>query len=213
MIQEYVTDNWHGLISTLLRPTVPGAAHLAGRVKQRETLHTIWYRDMTALQLEANPRLLCHIAEAASSFEMPGKSLVPELEHEVPRWLPLLGNDFERWARDITRLLFQIVGDTRRAGQLVVSIAAQRGTRIGPLHPGVIRAALDRLGGPGYGLVGEALLERVGLGYLYRDRRRTSTGRQPSQASRIRGTLRRWIAAQIEIRIGPEFEPAAPPTA
>ena len=43
-------------------------------MKQRETLHTIWYRDMTALQLEANPRLLGHIAEALTSFEVAGLS-------------------------------------------------------------------------------------------------------------------------------------------
>lgn len=206
MIQEYLTDNWHGLIGRLLKQSVPNAARLANRVKQRETLHTLWYRDMTILQLEANPRLLTHVAEAVGNFEMPGKSLVPELEPDVPRWLPLLGNDFDRWARDLVRMLYQIAGDTRRAGQLLIEVAAERGTRIGPLSPTVVRAVMDRLGGPGYGLLGEAMLERVGLGYLYRDK--PSYGWRPPLASRLRGMLREWVAGQIELKVTPDAMPA-----
>jgi hypothetical protein len=203
MVQEYITDHWHGLIGRLLRPAAPAAAHLANRVKQRETLHTLWYRDMTALQVESNPSLLRHVAEAAGHFEMPGKSLVPHLEPEVPRWLPLLGADFDQMARDLTRLLYRVAGDTRAAGRLVVQIAAERGTKVGPLPPGAIRAALDRLGGPGYGLVGEALLEKVGLGYLYRDGR-SRQGRKPSLRGRLRGMVRNWLAGQIEVDVAPE---------
>jgi hypothetical protein len=206
MIQEYITDHWHGLIARVARPAAPAAAHMASRVKQRETLHTLWYRDMTALQVESDPRLLRHVAEAISHFEMPGKSLVPQLEPEVPRWLPVLGADYDLMARDIVRLLYRIAGDTRAAGRLIVDIAAQRGTRVGFVPPGAVRAALDRLGGPGYGLLGEALLEKVGLGYLYSDGQRP--GRRPSRAGQLRGMLRRWIADQIEVRVAPAAEPA-----
>jgi len=208
MIQEYLTDNWHGLVAQLLRRTVPNAARLANRVKQRETLHTLWYRDMTILQLEANPRLLVHVAEAVGNFEMPGKSLVPELEPEVPRWLPLLGNDFDQWARDMVRLLYQIAGNTKTAGRLIVEVAAQRGTRVGPLPPHIVRAVMDRLGSPGYGLLGEALLERVGLGYLYRDKALPS-GWRPPLASRLRGMLRRWIASQMDLKVEPDAVPTS----
>jgi len=210
MIQEYVTDNWHGLIAGLLRPTLPRAAHIANRVKQRETLHTLWYLDMTAIQVEANPQLLTHVAEAVAHFEMPGKSLVPELEPQVPRWLNLLGNDFERWARDIARLLYTIAGDTARSGALLMRVSEERGTRLGPLPAGVVRATFDRLGGGGYGLLGEALLERVGLGYLYRDRRRTN-GQTASLPSRLRGMVRRWLAHQIDVRVEPEAHSARTP--
>jgi hypothetical protein len=213
MIQEYVTDNWHGLIADILRPTVPSAAHLAYHVKRRETIHTIWYRDMTALQLEANPGLLGHVAEAVTTFEMPGPSLVPEFDQHVPRWMPLMGCDDVRTGRDIVRMLYTIVGDTQRAGQLALRVAAERGVKIGPLTPSVIRAALDRLGGNGYGLVGEAVLEKVGLGYLYRDRRSTA-GRPASLPSRVRGMLRRWLADQIDVGVdvgpGPMEHPAVP---
>ena len=46
MIQEYLTDNWHGLIAGLMKNSAPEAAYIANRIKQRETLHTVWYRDM-----------------------------------------------------------------------------------------------------------------------------------------------------------------------
>jgi hypothetical protein len=205
MIQEHATDNWHGMIAKILRPTVPSAARLANHVKRRETAHTMWYRDMTALQLEASPHLLGHVAEAISTFEMPGTSLVPELDPHVERWMRLMGNDYDRSGRDLVRLLYSVVGDTQRAGQLIVRVAAEGGTKIGPLAPVVIRSALDRLGGRGYGLLGEAVLERVGLGYLYRDRSRAA-----SLPSRIRGMLRRWLAAQIDLQFEPAPRPAPP---
>ena len=50
MVQEYLTDRWHGLIAQLLRPASPAAYQAVTLIKRRETLHTIWYRDMTALQ-------------------------------------------------------------------------------------------------------------------------------------------------------------------
>ena len=36
--QEYLTDNWHGMISMLLRDVAPYAAQSATAVKRRETL-------------------------------------------------------------------------------------------------------------------------------------------------------------------------------
>lgn len=208
MLQEYVTDNWHGHIARILRPTVPAAARIANHVKRRETIHTMWYRDMTAIQIESNPRLLGHVAEALANFEMPGASLVPEFDQHVERWWSLMGNDFDKMGKDIVRLLHSIVADTAQGGQLLVRLAAERGTRIGPISPGVIRAALDRLGRGGYGLLGEAVLERAGLGYLYRDQ--GAAGRPASLPSRIRGIIRRWLAEQIDLDIAPASSHAAP---
>ena len=199
MIQEYVTDRWHGLIAGLLRQRAPEAATMAHWIKRRETLHTIWYRDMTALQLEANPALLRHIAEAAAHFHMPGKSIAPELETHVPRWLALMGADVEQAARDLSRHLYDVVRDTRTAGELLVSIAAEKRIAIGPLPAPAVRAALNRLGGPGYGLLGEALLERVGLGYLFAPRQ--AGGTHEPLSGRLRGMLRTWIGGQIDLSL------------
>ena len=38
MVQEYLTDNWHGLIARLLKRASPQAAYMANRIKRRETL-------------------------------------------------------------------------------------------------------------------------------------------------------------------------------
>ena len=51
IIQEYLTDRWHGLISKLLKERAPYASHCVNLVKRRETLHMMWYRDMTAVQI------------------------------------------------------------------------------------------------------------------------------------------------------------------
>lgn len=204
IVQEYLTDNWHGLIAALTKRHAPEAAWMATRVKRRETLHTVWYRDMTALQIEANPNLMRHVAEALMRFEMPGNTLVPDLQHNVTRWMPLMGADFDRITRDLVRFIYTTLADTRLTGKMLVHIAAEKGLDIGPLSPRLIRTALDRLGGPGYGLLGEALLERVGLARLFRHER----GRQDNGFAlyggpfeHIRSLTRSWVARQMEFRL------------
>lgn len=204
IVQEYLTDNWHGLIGDLLRESAPEAAYMAVRIKRRETLHTVWYRDMTALQVEANPRLVRHIGEALLAFTMPGNQLAPELQGRVGSWMPKMGADFERITKDLVRFVYSTLGDTRTTGAMLVRIAEEKGFHLGPISPGVVRAALDRLGGPGYGLIGEALLQRVGLEYLFR----AEQGRQDSAFApyagvyeRVRSVARSWIADQIDFRL------------
>ncbi|MEX2245083.1 MAG: acyl-ACP desaturase [Dehalococcoidia bacterium] len=205
IVQEYLTDNWHGLIATMLREAAPEAAYMATRIKRRETLHTVWYRDMTALQIEARPRYMTYVAEALLKFTMPGNTLVPELQAQVGRWMPLMGADFERITKDLVRLVHETMGNTRATGRLLVEIAAERGFNLGPVSPKVIRAAADRLGGPGYGLLGEALLQRVGLAYTFRrerERQDSAFRLYDGAYERIRSLLRGWVAKQIDFRLG-----------
>lgn len=204
IVQEYLTDNWHGLIARMLRKASPEASYMATRIKRRETLHTRWYRDMTALQVEADPRFMTSVAEALLKFEMPGNTLVPELQQSVGRWMPMMGADFERITRDMVRLIYETMSDTRATGALLVEIAAEKNFSLGPISPRLIQTAVNRLGGPGYGLLGEALLERVGLSYLFRCER----GQQDSAFAlydgpyeRIRSLLRSWIARQIDFKL------------
>jgi hypothetical protein len=204
VIQEYLTDNWHGLIADLLKKASPQAAYMATRIKRRETLHTVWYRDMTALQVEANPKLAQHVGEALLAFSMPGNQLVPELQAQVGKWMPLMGADFEQITKDMVRHFYEILGDTRRVGEMILRIAADKNISIGPISPAIVRTALDRLGGPGYGLIGEALLERVGLNYMFR----REQGAQDSAFAlyggvyeRVRSIARTWIAEQIDFNL------------
>lgn len=198
MLQEYLTDHWHGLLRGALRADAPAAAAIIGRVKGRETLHTMWYRDMTALQIEAEPAFVGHVAEVLIFFQMPGSFVAPQLEAQVPRWLRSLGADRERMVEDMARLLYQVCDDPQRAGRLLLRVADERGARLGPVRAAHLDAALRRFGGAGYGLFGEALLENLGLAELYRD----GAGETASIAGRVRGLLRTWLAGQMRIELG-----------
>ncbi len=198
MVQEYLTDNWHGLIAKFIRPTAPVASRMIAHIKRRETLHTIWYRDMTAMQLEGRPDSLPLVAHTLATFRMPGNSIVPELQAESPRWLPLLNADYDRIGRDLIRLIYETMGDARRSGQLVIELAAEKGMALGPLPLRHVRSAVNKLGGPGYGLFGEAMLEKFGLVQLVHRERLDG---QPSPAEKIRGLLRSWVARQLDQRV------------
>ena len=163
IIQEYLTDNWHGMISQILRANAPYAAKCVSAVKRRETLHTVWYREMTAVQVEENPEMLGMVADTIQTFEMPGTSLVPQFGARALEWMSKANVDFARVARDLVRNFYEAAGTMRRAGHLFVDLAARRGVHVGPLPLNVARRALDKIGGPGYGLIGEAVLDKFGI--------------------------------------------------
>ena len=201
MVQEYLTDHWHGLIARLLRPALPQAAFMAYRIKQRETLHTVWYRDMTVVQLEANPDFVRDVAFELSRFRLPGNSLIPDLQSQATRWLPLMGADFSRIARDLVRLVYTTVGSPRMMGRLALDITEANGKSLGPVQPHHVHFAMQRFGGWGYGLVGEAVLERMGLQFMFEtdaDRAR----RQHDLSFRVRERLRTWLAHQLPANVG-----------
>src|SRR5687767_12131045 len=80
MVQEYLTDHYHGLIAKLFKPAAPVAAKLTFHIKQRETLHMVWYRDMAAIQVAANPDFVYDVSWELANFRLPGNSLTPELQ-------------------------------------------------------------------------------------------------------------------------------------
>jgi hypothetical protein len=199
MVQEYLTDHWHGLISRLLRPSMPGAAIMTARIKQRETLHTVWYRDMTAMQVEANPEFVTEVAEELNHFRLPGNSLVPQYQSEAERWLPLMGADFTRVVRDMVRLLHSTAGSPEQLGRLAFELASWKDARLGVLRPQHIEWAMNRLGGWGYGLVGEAILERVGCSYLFKHDEDDRS--QHGIVERSRALIRTWLSKQLPVAV------------
>jgi hypothetical protein len=131
---------------------------------------------------------------------MPGNSLVPELQSKADAWLPLMGADMDRVVRDLMRLLSQVLSKPRLLGSMLMSLAAAQGAHIGPLSARQVDAAVNRLGGLGLGLIGEAALELAGLDYLYRkpeDGLRTPFG----AAATMRRVLRTWLAGEMSQRI------------
>ena len=205
MIQEFLTDHWHGLIAKLLKKHAPHASSLATRVKRRETLHYIWYKEMTAAQIEENPDLLHLVAATGASFNMPGVSLVPEYQLRALDWMPFMGADLDRNARVIVRSLFDIAGSPARAGEMLLEIAVLRGLNIGKLSAERAKAIIDRLGGRGYGLLGEAVLECVGLPIPPETQARADArlaGGVPTVGAlqeRLRGMVRTSIARRIDL--------------
>lgn len=196
LIQEYFTKNWYRLTYGILLPGAPKAARSVGRVGGREGLHTVWYRDMTALQIEENPELIPHVAETLLRFQMPGNEIVPELQSRASDWLPRMGADITRIKRDIVELSAKAVNTPDNAGRLIMEIAAQQGRKLGPFKAEHIQAALNRLGNYGYGIIGEGILEGMGIKGPYEN---TEGG----IGENIRGILRTWVAGKFDGLVNP----------
>ncbi len=198
--QEYFTDNWYGLQHRILRTANPEAARVVARVKQRETLHTIWYRDMTALQIEENPDLLTHVAEASLRFRLPGNQIVPELQSRAAEWMPYMGADFMKMKKDLIKLTTQMTQTPERTGRLVMEIAEQQGFKLGPISISHINAAMNRFGSPGYGLIGEALMIIAGINGPFTDH-------EQGVIDKIRGVVRTWLAEEIDKQLASKVIP------
>lgn len=199
VIQEYLTDNWHGMISRILKPGAPYAAKCSAMVKRRETLHTTWYREMTAIQVEENPDMIGMVAGTVHTFQMPGTRLVPELGARSLEWMSKANVDFARIARDFVRNFQQIAGNVRRAGQMFVDLAARRGVRVGPVPLSAARSALDKVGGPGYGLIGEAVLDKFGIPRPSSASQTGPVSLPPRMYDAFRSRVRAMIAQRVEV--------------
>ncbi|MEX2431562.1 MAG: acyl-ACP desaturase [Dehalococcoidia bacterium] len=202
VIQEYLTDNWHGLIAKLLKPAAPLAAHAANQVKRRETLHTVWYRGMTAVQVEENPEMIGMVADTMLSFRMPGTTLTPQFGTKALDWMHKVDMDFNRVAKDLVRNFGEVTGTVRRSGQMLMEMAVRRGYPIGPFPPRVVKRAMDRLGGFGYGLIGEAILDKVGLPLPEPEGKQDRGMRfHLGVYEKVRTKARDFIGSKIDLRI------------
>ena len=200
-VQELLTDHWHGLLAQLIRPAAPYAAHCANLIKRRETLHTVWYRGMTAVMVEENPELISLVGKTLTTFTMPGTTLVPQYGEKALTWMQALNVDFGYLAKELIRNFAESAGTIKRSGMLVVEMAVARDYPIGPFPSRFVRAAMNRLGGPGYGLLGEAMLEKVGLPLPSQKGPQDSGYRFYSGIyEKIRGKMRTFIANRIDVR-------------
>ena len=197
IIQEYLTDNWHGMISGILRTHAPYAARSVSSVKRRETLHTVWYRDMTAIQVEENPEMLGMVADTIQSFQMPGTVLTPQLGRRALEWMGKVNMDFSRVARDLVRNFHEAAGTMKRTGSLFLELAARRDARVGPVPIRTARRALDRIGGPGYGLVGEAVLDKFGIPRPQGADQTSPVSLPPRLYEAFRSRMRGMIASRV----------------
>lgn len=197
IIQEYLTDNFHGMISQLLKAEAPYAAKSAAAVKRRETLHTLWYRQMTTVQVEENPEMLELVADTTMSFQMPGTRLVPQFGNRSLEWMGKANVDFSRVARDFVRNFYEVAGTMKRTGQFFLDLSSRRGTKVGPVPLSGARRVLDKIGGPGYGLVAEAVLDKFGIPRPTTSMHGGPLGLAPRMYESVRASVRRLIAKQV----------------
>lgn len=193
MVQEYLTDHYHGLIARLLKPAAPVVARMTFHIKQRETLHMVWYRDMAALQVAANPLFVKDVSWELAKFRLPGNSLIPHLQSRAEEWLRKMGADFQQVTRDLIRHVYAIAGSEKQLGRLAVEVAEMKDFGLGALKGPQVKWALELGDGWGHALVGEAILERLGLSFLFRP----EGGPPPDLRGRIRAGVRSWLAAKM----------------
>jgi hypothetical protein len=191
MVQEYLTDHYHGLIAKLLKPAAPKLAAMTFHIKQRETLHMVWYRDMAAMQVAAKPEYVSDVAYELAKFRLPGNSLIPDLQARAVDWLPKMGADFQQLTKDLIRHIYLITGSPKQMGRMVYDLTQIKDYGLGALKAPQVKWALDRGDGWGHQLVGEALLERLGLSFLFKGSARDDF------AGRIRAAVRSWLAAKM----------------
>ena len=200
-VQELLTDNWHGLIAQLLKPQAPYAVYCSNLIKRRETLHTVWYRDLTAVMVEENPELISFVGKTLSTFQLPGTMLIPQYGGMALTWMQALNVDFAHLAKELIRNFGVTAGNVKRSGMLVMEMAVAREFPIGPFPSRFVRGAMNRLGGPGYGLIGEAMLQKVGLNIPSQKGPQDSGYRFYSGAyEKIRSKMRTFIADKIDVR-------------
>lgn len=201
VVQEELTDNWYGLIINILQKRSPDAAKLVSQVKKRETLHTVWYKDMTALQVADNPDLVYSVADALDRFQMPGNKLVPELQEQATTWISRMKGDFKQMEKDMARLIFGSVGqEVRRLGLVLVELAAKRKVKAGPIPLQAVSTLLKAVNGQGAGLIGEAVLEHEEMSWLKPKPKEERTLYQKA-AEKLRVPVRSLIAKNIHFNL------------
>ena len=202
MLQELLTRNWYAQTQKILRSASPEAARMVNMVGVREALHTVWYRDMTAFQIEENPELIVNVAEALKRFQMPGNIMVPELQGKADQWLQVIhGGNLSSVKRDIIKLAHAAVGsDTKNLGKLLVEIGAQNENWLERVTAQQAKKGLGIVGGgTAYGLLGEGVLHSVGLDGLYEDPKNDDI------PGKIRGVFRSYIAGRVNAKLDSEF--------
>ncbi len=171
VLQEFLTDNWHGLIAMILKLASALAALLAIWVKRRETLHRVWYSKMTSIMVLDNPsQNIPIVAESSVLFELPGNSLIPHIQRWAEMWIKKVGGVDDIIENTIHYAFDMVGGNTTNLGHLGLEYIERKRLNVGRLSPdliGKLKGPASLFSGWGDELVGQAVLSKVGLDYLY----------------------------------------------
>ena len=164
MIQECITDYWYELQRGFF-PANSNTSKVISKVKGREALHTVQFRNLTALQLEADPALLTEVINATTTFQMPSNHIpnVSDIEKKTQEWIPKMnGSVIELLARIVANLNLAL-DDNKKLGKLLIEYATAGEQKFIDQVPNtLVKKALNTFPGS-HGIVGEAMLEQLGL--------------------------------------------------
>ncbi|MFL2804024.1 MAG: hypothetical protein ACJ0BB_03880 [Dehalococcoidia bacterium] len=197
MIQECITDYWYELQRKFF-PTNSNTYKVLSQVKGREALHTVQFRDLTALQLEKDPNLLEHIIHAAVAFEMPSNHIpaVKEIEAKTREWIPQMNGSVSELLRRIINNINLVLDDNSKTGKLILEYASNSEKQFFQLIPNrIIINAISNIRG-GTSLVGEIVLDQLGL--------KGSEEQSPKTyieevQFRLKNILKRWAKEKLSI--------------
>ena len=164
LIQECVTDYWYELQRGFF-PTGSDASKLVSKVKGREALHTIQFRNMTAIQLESDPSLIEEIILATMNFEMPANHIPPvkHIEAKTQAWLPKMNGNVTELLHRIIKHIYEVLVDRKSLGKLLTTYASKSEQNfISYLPNHILSKAIEHING-GYGIVGEIVMDEIGL--------------------------------------------------
>ena len=197
MLQECITDYWYELQGQFF-PRTSNTSKVISKVKGREALHTVQFRHLTALQLEADPSLITEVIHAVNKFQMPSNHipLVKEIEEKTQEMIPRMNGEVITLLRRIIRHLNVALNDKDMLGKLLAEYATSREQRFISLLPNhVVMEALNRITG-GYGLIGEIVLDALGL---TANEAEAETTRIERVQNFFRNIIRRWLRERLEL--------------
>ena len=193
LFQECITDYWYDLQSSLF-PANSNPKKVLLKVKGREALHTVQYRDMTALQLEDDPGLLEPCLYTTAHFEMPGNkiSLVSEYESKAQKWIPLMGGNIVELLKKMIHHIQKMTDDPAIVTRILFGISTDKELVYLEKFPRPQLFSMAKSFQGCHGLIGEIILESLGIGSKVKP--------LPGIKSFMKEKLKTWIKSKIDIQ-------------
>ena len=196
-LQECITDYWYELQRDFFPPRSRTSTILS-KVKGREALHTVQFRDLTAIQLESDPYLIDEIIPAVINFKMPGNHIPPvkEIESRTQALLPRMGGEVTELLKRIINHMHVMLGDKDVLGKLLMKYASNSEKRfISSVPNSLISQCVGMIRG-GHGLVGEIVLEQFGL---RANEKSVPKNVQEKLAYQLKSIVKRWIRDRMQV--------------
>ena len=196
-LQECITDYWYELQRDFF-PSQSRTSTILSKVKGREALHTVQFRDLTAIQLESDPYLIDEIIPAVINFKMPGNHIPPvqEIESRTQALLPRMGGDVTELLKRIINHIQAMLGNKDVLGKLLMTYASNSEKRfISSLPNSLITKSVGLIRG-GHGLVGEIVLELFGL---IANEKGVPKNIQEKLVYQIKSIVKRWIRDRMRV--------------